>query len=84
MNYLSKIIIALLIAYNWPWVVILSVLDTAKIDLKPQKKGADFSTYQYFILFLIASFFSTLAYIVFWQDLVQFIKYGGGAWIPTN
>jgi hypothetical protein len=73
-KYIRKLIYFCLIVYNWPILLALVILDRAKIDIEPQKKGKGFSFSQMIILTLVASFFSTLVYIVFQNEIVTFFR----------
>lgn len=76
MQRLVKFACFLILAYNWPIAIALAILDAAKIDIRPQGKRSNFSPFQIAVMFLIASFFSTLIYIVPHKDIVDFIKIG--------
>ncbi len=83
MQYLRKVVYFFLIIYNWLVILALVILDATKIDIRPQQKGKDFSFLQTIVLFSIASFFSTLFYIVFRDDLPRLLRDFSVAWIPS-
>jgi hypothetical protein len=74
MRRLRTFLLLPFIAYNWPVILALMFLDVAGVDLRPQGEATDFSFKQTLVLFLVASFFSTLFYIIFKDTLLAMIR----------